>query len=109
MRRFLLVLPAMIVAGAAAAQSGGGNEAVDPKAKAPPLQYRSALEDYRPFAEPELANWRRSNDEVGAAGGHGGTLPGQGTGEQSSKPQPGAPESTGAGDPQHHRGHRGHR
>ena len=61
----------------------------------PPVEYRSAFADYKPFADQELANWRRANDEVGAAGGHAGHKPGQGPGQQTSKPQPGKPESSG--------------
>ena len=44
---------------------------------APPLRYSSAFADYKPYADPPLANWRAVNDTVagasaGAAGGHGG-------------------------------------
>lgn len=106
MQRLLMVLPAMVLAGAAAAQAETRADVLDPKSKAPPLRYRSAFGDYRPFAEQGLANWRRSNDEVGATGGRAGHAAGQGGGEQGAKPQPGAPESTGAGGQQHH-GHGG--
>lgn len=35
-----------------------------------PLQYDSAFDGYRPFAEQGLANWRKANEDVGMAGGH---------------------------------------
>lgn len=85
---------ALLVAGYAAAQEGRRNP-LDPAAKVLPVEYRSAFEGYRPYTEQEIANWRRSNEEVGAAGGHAGLLRGRGTGGQTSKPQPGAPENSG--------------
>ena len=60
-----------------------------------PVEYRSAFADYKPFADQELVDWRKANDEVGAAGGHAAHKPGQGPGQQNSKPQPGKPESSG--------------
>ncbi len=46
-----------------------------PKA-APPLSYRSAFADYKPYKDAPLANWRQVNDTVaiapGGAGGHAG-------------------------------------
>jgi len=69
------------LAGAAAAQSEGRVTVLDPRAKVPPVEYRSALEGYRPFTEAELRDWRKANEEVGAAGGHAG--------QQTPKPQPG--------------------
>ena len=68
-----LVVPALIVAGTAVAQEDRRSP-LDPKAKVPPAEYRSALEGYRPFAEQDLADWRRSNDEVAAAGRYAGLL-----------------------------------
>jgi len=87
----LLAVPALLFAGAAAAQQNGRPDPRDPRAEAPSVEYRSALEGYRPYAEPELRDWRKSNDEVGAAGGHAGHRPGRGEGAQTSKPQPGKP------------------
>ena len=111
MRFFIVVVPASLIAGLAVAQEGR-RDALDPNAKVPPLEYRSAFEGYRPFTDQELANWRRSNEEVGAAAGHAGK-PGQGTGQQSSKPQPGNAESSGraAKKPEtpSHGGHGGHK
>lgn len=34
-------------------------------AAAPAVQFRSAFEGYRPFAEQEPQDWRKANDEVG--------------------------------------------
>lgn len=73
MRIIFFAVPALLLAGVAAAQDGR-RKPLDPKAKVPAFEYRSAFEGYRRFAEPELADWRRSNDEVGAAGGHLGLL-----------------------------------
>ena len=62
-----------LVAGAAAAQEKRPDPK-DPKAKTPPVEYRSAFEGYRPFAEAELAPWRAVNEEVERVGGHVGVL-----------------------------------
>ena len=95
MRAIFIAVPALLLAGTAAAQSAGRENPLDPRAKAPPVEFRSAFEGYRPFAEQEMRDWRGANDEVGAAGGHAGHRPGQGAGQQTSKPQPGNPESSG--------------
>ena len=71
------------------------------RAKAPPVEFRSAFEGYRPHADPDLRDWRKSNEEVGAAGGHAGHRPGQGPGADTSRPQTGKPESS--------NGHGGHK
>lgn len=97
MRMIFVALPALLLAGVAAAQGDGRPDPRDPRAKAPPVEYRSAFEGYRPYAEPELSDWRKSNEEVGAAGGHAGHRPGQGEGAQTSKPQPGTPANQGHG------------
>lgn len=56
-----------------AAAQATTNEA--PKA-APPLTYRSAFADYKPYKDAPLANWRQVNDTVagapGGASGHAG-------------------------------------
>ena len=59
-----------------------------PAAKKPeasqPKGYESAFADYRPFnPEEPLKDWRASNDEVRAAGGHVGILKSQ---EKDAKP-----------------------
>lgn len=61
------------------------------QAAVPLVEYRSAFADYKPFADQELADWRKANDEVGAAGGHAAHKPGQGPAQQTSKPEPGKP------------------
>ena len=66
MRISSLVVPALLLAGAAAAKDGRPS-ALDAQAKVAPVEFRSAFEGYRPFAEQELADWRRANDEVRAA------------------------------------------
>jgi hypothetical protein len=107
--RIILLLPAL-VAGVAAAQDAGRASPADPQAKVPNVQYGSAFEGYRPFVEQELRDWRKSNDEVGAAGAHAGHRPGQGGSKATSKPQPGKPEGSGGaaekGGAPAHGGHR---
>jgi hypothetical protein len=88
MRTIYGVVPALLIAGLAVAQGDGRSDPRDPKAKVPPVDFRSALEGYRPYADSNLRDWRKSNDEVGAAGGHAGQRPGR-------------PETSG--------GHRGHK
>jgi hypothetical protein len=85
----------------AVAQGEGRSDPRDSKANVPPVEFRSAFEGYRPYADRELRDWRKSNEEVGAAGGHAGQRPGQGPGRETSKPQPGKAESYG--------GHGGHK
>jgi hypothetical protein len=97
MRILLVVAPALWFAGTAVAQSDGRPDPRGPKVKVPPVEYRSAFEGYRPYAEPEPRDWRRSNEEVGAAGAHAGHRPRQGEGAQTSKPAPA------------HEGHGGHK
>jgi len=96
MRTIYAVLPALLFAGMAVAQVDGRSDPRDPKIKVPPVEFRSAFEGYRPYADQDLRDWRKSNDEVGAAGGHAGHRP-----AQTSKPQAGKPESPG--------GHGGHK
>jgi len=85
MRITLLAVPALLFAGVAVAQGDGRSDPRDPKAKVPPVEFRSAFEGYRPHAEQDLRDWRKSNQEVG----------------KTSKPQAGKPESSG--------GHGGHK
>ena len=101
MRIRFCVLPALLLAGVAAAQSAGRPNPADPQANVARIEYRSAFEGYRPFAEEDLRDWRKSNDEVGAAA-------------QTTKPQPGKPESSVGqaekrGDAPAHPGHGGHK
>jgi hypothetical protein len=87
MRTNFLVVPALLLAGAAAAQGDGRPNPTDPRAKAPPVEFRTAFDGYRPFADREMQDWRKANAEMGAAGGHAGQRPVQ----ETSKPQPGKP------------------
>lgn len=98
MRIFFVAAPALLFAGLAVAQ-GGRPDPLDQRVKVPPVEFRSAFEGYRPYAEPELRDWRKSNEEVGAAGGHAGQRPGQNPGRPAAKPQPGEA-------PQGHGGHK---
>ena len=102
MRIVSWVVPALLLAGCAGSKESPADPA-NPQAKASPLEYRSAFDGYQPFGDPELADWRKANAEVGAAGGHAGQAPGQGAGQQTTKPQPGKRESSAA--PAEHGGH----
>lgn len=95
MRTIYVVVPALLFAGLAVAQGVDRSDPRDPTAKVPPVEFRSAFEGYRPYAEPDLRDWRKSNEEVGAAGGHAGHRPGKSPGSETSKPQPGKPETSG--------------
>ncbi len=89
MHRTIVFALAAVCASAAGAQSAQRPTPNDPKAKVPAVEYRSAFDGYRRFAGEDASDWRKSNEEVGAAGGHAGHGRGQGAGAKSSKPQPG--------------------
>lgn len=74
MQKAILVALASLSAGAAAAEHAAHPHPADPKVRVPAHEYRSVFEDYRRFAEPELAPWRTVNEEVGRVGGHMGVL-----------------------------------
>jgi hypothetical protein len=82
MRILLVVAPALLFAGAALGQQAGRPDPRDPQRKAPPAEYRSAFESYRPYHDPELRDWRKSNEKVA----------------QPPKPQPGKPQTSGHGE-----------
>ena len=82
MRIFLGVLPFIGLAACAGDRAAAPPYVGEGQAAVPPVEYRSAFADYKPFADQELANWREANDEVGAAGGHAGHKPGQGPGHK---------------------------
>ena len=71
MHRTVLFALAALHAGVAVAQVAR-QDPNDPKVKVPPAEYRAVFDDYRPFAEQEPGDWRKANEEVGAAGGHAG-------------------------------------
>jgi hypothetical protein len=89
MRTIVIAVPALLIAGMAVAQGDGRRDALDSRAKAPPVEFRSVFEGYRPYAEPAVRDWRRSNEEVGAAGGPAARRPAQDSSSQTSKPPPG--------------------
>jgi hypothetical protein len=97
MRTTYGVVTALLFAGMAVAQGDGRSDPRDSRANVPPVEFRSAFEGYRPYADQELRDWRKSNEEVG----HAGHRPGQGPGTETSKPQPGRPQTSG--------GHGGHK
>jgi hypothetical protein len=72
MKIVFLGVPALLLAGCAGGQPDMRVGPLDPQAKAAAIEYRSAFEGYRAFKDGELRDWRGANDEVGAAGGHGG-------------------------------------
>ena len=91
----------MSVPALVAAQASSGDLAFG-KAT-PPLRYQSAFDDYKPYRDVSLGNWRAVNDTVASAsggargqaghpmGGMGGT---SGTGGMESVAAPAAPAST---------------
>ena len=79
MRIILVAVPALLCAGMAVAQGDGRSDPRDPKVKVPPVEFRSAFDGYRPYAEPELRDWRKSNADVESAR------------RQTPKPQPEKP------------------
>jgi len=44
-------------------------------ALAPPLTYRSAFADYKPWQDSKPGDWRAMNDAVGKSGGHSMSMP----------------------------------
>jgi hypothetical protein len=64
MVRSICIALAALAAGVAAAQEARRPDPADLKAKVPPVEYRSAFEGYRPFADQELRDWRKANAEV---------------------------------------------
>jgi hypothetical protein len=72
MQKILVVVLALGLAGCAATPQERGPDPTESGAKVPPVEFRTSFEGYRPFAEQEMQDWRKANEEVGAAGGHGG-------------------------------------
>jgi hypothetical protein len=42
---------------------------------APPLTYRSAFADYKPWQDAKPGDWKALNDAVGKSGGHSMSMP----------------------------------
>lgn len=75
MQKILLYGLAAVAAGCSSAPEGiGGPNPGDPALAGSPGPYRSALEGYFRYREPEPADWRQVNDEVAKAGGHVGIM-----------------------------------
>ncbi len=85
----------VLLLAATAAMSAGAQpprpEPADPKARVPSVEYRSAFEGYRRYAEPEVTGWREMNEEVGRVGGHLGIV------REAAKPGAKAPAQAGHG------------
>src|SRR5688572_5397316 len=96
MRTIYAVVPALLFAGMAIAQGEGRSDPRHPNAKVPPVEFRSAFEGYRPYADQELRDWRKSNEEVGATGGHAGQRPDQLSGREALTPLLGKAKSSAA-------------
>jgi hypothetical protein len=63
---------AAIFADSTVAQSAARPDPANSRAAVPARPYESAFKDYRPYADPEAARWRQSNEELGSLGGHAG-------------------------------------
>lgn len=63
MHRSIVIALAALAAGASAQERERPNP-TDPRAKVPAVEYRSAFEGYRPFAEEKPAPRRESNEAV---------------------------------------------
>jgi len=85
MRIIFVAVPALLCAGMAVAQGDDRRDPRDAQAKVPPVEYRSAFDGYRQYGEPELRDWRKSNEEVGAARSRTGDRPGPGS--ETSQPR----------------------
>jgi hypothetical protein len=71
-------VPAFLLAGCSVAHVDGRSLGpVEPGAQVPSVVFNSAFDGYRSFADQELQDWRKANEEVGAAGGHRGHRPGK--------------------------------
>jgi hypothetical protein len=67
-------------------------------APAPPLTYRSAFADYKPWQDTKPGDWKAMNDAVGKAGGHSMSMPmgpGSAPPPASAASKPGIPSHNG--------------
>lgn len=64
MHRYLAAMLAAALAGAAVAQGADRPSPLDPQAKVPAIEYRSAFSGYRPLADPDISDWRKANEKV---------------------------------------------
>ena len=65
MQKTFLVVPALLLASCAASQSPGRADVTDSRAQVPAVEFRTAFEGYRPFADEEQKDWRKANEDVG--------------------------------------------
>ena len=65
MQKTFLVVPALLLASCAASQNPGRPDVTDSRVKVPPIEFRTAFDGYRPFAEEEQKDWRKANEDVG--------------------------------------------
>ena len=72
MQNIWVVVAALAIAGCAAAQAEMRPNPKDARSDVPPVEYRSAFEGYRAFADQDLADWRKANEEVSRPAEHGG-------------------------------------
>ena len=70
MQQIIALALAAIFAANVAAQQAARPDPADPKAPVAAYRYESAFQDYRRYADPELARWREVNEEVSRLGGH---------------------------------------
>lgn len=75
MNRSIFVLMTALAASAAAEEGTRRMDPTDPRAKVPPLEYRSAFAGYQSFADEKVAPWRDSNEALQENPGHGGHAP----------------------------------
>jgi hypothetical protein len=70
-RNLVFALAASLGAGAAAREPVRADPA-DSRAPVAPVEFRTGLETYRPYVEPELLRWSEANELVRRLGGHRG-------------------------------------
>jgi len=88
-------LLAAMMAVSAAAQNAARPDPADPRANVPSRSYESALKDYRPYVDAEIARWRETNAEVGRLGGHVGHVPREAGATAKPGAKPDAPTANG--------------
>lgn len=95
MLKTISFLLAAMVTVSAAAQNAARPDPADSRASVSAPPYESALKDYRPFVETEVARWREVNAEVGRLGGHVGHVPRETGATTKSGAKPSAPTANG--------------
>lgn len=72
MRQIFGLLPALALVACASKPPEARPDAEQKQVGVVRAGYQSAFDGYRAFAEQDLADWRRANEQVGSAGGHAG-------------------------------------